>query len=83
VAKIFKRCPCPEAQWGTCPHQWVVRYRTTGGTPASHGVRMSPNRVTAIGPSSPARSLSGTRGHARRAAASQAIAPAFALASFG
>jgi excisionase family DNA binding protein len=31
VAKIFKRCPCPEGQWGTCPHQWVVRYRTTGG----------------------------------------------------
>jgi integrase len=31
VAKIFKRCPCPEDQWGNCPHQWVVRYRTTGG----------------------------------------------------
>jgi len=31
VAKIFKRCPCPEDQWGSCPHQWVVRYRTTGG----------------------------------------------------
>ena len=31
MAKIFKRCPCPEGQWGTCPHQWVVRYRTTGG----------------------------------------------------
>jgi integrase-like protein len=31
VAKIFKRCPCPEGQWGACPHQWVVRYRTTGG----------------------------------------------------
>jgi hypothetical protein len=33
VAKIFKRCccPCPEDQWDNCPHQWVVRYRTTGG----------------------------------------------------
>jgi hypothetical protein len=31
VAKIFKRCPCPEGQWATCSHQWVVRYRTTGG----------------------------------------------------
>jgi integrase len=31
VAKIFKRCPCPEDQWDSCLHQWVVRYRTTGG----------------------------------------------------
>jgi integrase len=31
VAKIFKRCPCPEDQRDSCPHQWVVRYRTTGG----------------------------------------------------
>jgi integrase len=31
VARIFKRCPCPEDQWESCPHQWVVRYRTTGG----------------------------------------------------
>ena len=31
VAKIFKRCACPEDQWDSCPHQWVVRYRTTGG----------------------------------------------------
>jgi integrase len=31
VAKIFKRCHCPEEQWESCPHQWVVRYRTTGG----------------------------------------------------
>jgi site-specific recombinase XerC len=31
VAKIFKRCSCPEDQWDNCPHQWVVRYRTTGG----------------------------------------------------
>jgi len=31
VARIFKRCPCPEDQWANCPHQWVVRYRTTGG----------------------------------------------------
>ncbi len=31
VARIFKRCPCPEEHWEDCPHQWVVRYRTTGG----------------------------------------------------
>ena len=31
MARIFKRCPCPEDQWEQCPHQWVVRYRTTGG----------------------------------------------------
>ena len=31
VAKIFKRCPCPEDQWDSCPHRWVVRYRTAGG----------------------------------------------------
>lgn len=31
VAKIFKRCVCPEDRWDSCPHQWVVRYRTTGG----------------------------------------------------
>ena len=31
MARIFKRCPCPEDQWESCPHQWVVRYRTTGG----------------------------------------------------
>ncbi len=31
VARIFKRCPCPEGEWGSCLHQWVVRYRTTGG----------------------------------------------------
>jgi integrase len=31
VAKIFKRCPCPEEAWGSCLHQWVIRYRTTGG----------------------------------------------------
>jgi integrase len=29
VARIFKRCDCGE--WEGCPHQWVVRYRTTGG----------------------------------------------------
>jgi integrase len=29
VAKIFKRCNCGD--WDGCPHQWVVRYRTTGG----------------------------------------------------
>jgi integrase len=31
MARIFKRCPCPEERWTGCPHQWVVRYRTTGG----------------------------------------------------
>ncbi len=31
VARILKRCPCPEDQWQACPHQWVVRYRTAGG----------------------------------------------------
>jgi hypothetical protein len=31
VAKIFKRCSCPEDQRDSCPYQWVVRYRTTGG----------------------------------------------------
>ena len=31
VAKIFKRCLCPEKAWASCLHQWVVRYRTTGG----------------------------------------------------
>ena len=29
VARIFKRCDCGD--WDGCPHQWVVRYRTTGG----------------------------------------------------
>lgn len=31
MARIFKRCPCPDDQWARCPHQWVVRYRTIGG----------------------------------------------------
>ena len=31
MARILKRCPCPEDQWQACPHQWVVRYRTAGG----------------------------------------------------
>ena len=31
MARIFKRCPCPEDWWESCPHPWVVRYRTTGG----------------------------------------------------
>ena len=31
MARILKRCPCPEEQWESCPHQWVVRYRTAGG----------------------------------------------------
>ena len=35
VARIFKRCSCSEDQWDSCPHQWVVRYRTTGGRSSS------------------------------------------------
>jgi len=31
VARILKRCPCPEEQQKQCPHPWVVRYRTAGG----------------------------------------------------
>ena len=31
MARIFKRCACPEDQWENCPHPWVVRYRTTSG----------------------------------------------------
>ena len=31
MARIFKRCPCPEDQQDRCPHPWVVRYRTAGG----------------------------------------------------
>jgi integrase len=31
MAKILKRCDCPEIRWKSCPHAWVVRYRTTGG----------------------------------------------------
>jgi integrase len=29
VARIFKRCDCGDPD--SCPHPWVVRYRTTGG----------------------------------------------------
>jgi hypothetical protein len=31
VARIFKRCSCPDGQQYRCPHPWVVRYRTAGG----------------------------------------------------
>jgi integrase len=31
MARILKRCECPEQAWDRCPHQWVVRYRTAGG----------------------------------------------------
>src|SRR5690242_845452 len=31
MARIFKRCPCPEQAQDRCPHPWVVRYRTAGG----------------------------------------------------
>lgn len=31
MARILKRCACPEEEWRICPHQWVVRYRTAGG----------------------------------------------------
>lgn len=31
MATVLKRCGCPETDWKTCPHAWVVRYRTLGG----------------------------------------------------
>ena len=31
MARIYKRCDCPERDWRWCPHAWVVRYRTPGG----------------------------------------------------
>ena len=31
MARIYKRCDCPEGDWRWCPHAWVVRYRTPGG----------------------------------------------------
>jgi integrase len=31
MAKILKRCDCPERAWKTCLHSWVVSYRTPGG----------------------------------------------------
>jgi hypothetical protein len=31
MATVLKRCGCPELNWRTCPHAWVVRYRTLGG----------------------------------------------------
>ncbi len=31
MARIYKRCNCPEPTWRSCPHAWVVRYRTPGG----------------------------------------------------
>jgi integrase len=31
VARILKRCDCDEESWKSCPHAWVVRYRTAGG----------------------------------------------------
>lgn len=31
MARIYKRCNCPEPIWRSCPHAWVVRYRTPGG----------------------------------------------------
>ena len=35
MARIYKRCDCPEPTWRSCSHAWVVRYRTPGGR-ASH-----------------------------------------------
>jgi hypothetical protein len=35
IARIYKRCDCPEPTWRSCPHAWMVRYRTPGGR-ASH-----------------------------------------------
>jgi hypothetical protein len=31
MATVLKRCQCPEQTWKSCPHSWVVRYRTPGG----------------------------------------------------
>lgn len=31
MATVLKRCACPEQKWKSCPHSWVVRYRTPGG----------------------------------------------------
>src|SRR5260370_9589887 len=31
MARIHKRCNCQEPTWRSCPHAWVVRYRTPGG----------------------------------------------------
>ena len=31
MARIYKRCECPERAWKSCAHAWVVRYRTPGG----------------------------------------------------
>ncbi len=33
MARILKRCPCPEDQWESCPHQWQ-----RAGTAAGFGV---------------------------------------------
>ena len=43
MARILKRCDCGEDQWKTCPHPWLVRYRTTGG-------RASRQREQSFGP---------------------------------
>jgi hypothetical protein len=31
MASVIKRCVCPQPVWSSCPHSWVVRYRTDGG----------------------------------------------------
>jgi integrase len=31
MAQIVKRCECPRARWGKCPHSWTVRWWGTDG----------------------------------------------------
>lgn len=31
MAQIVKRCGCPRAKWGKCPHSWTVRWWGTDG----------------------------------------------------
>jgi integrase len=31
MAQIVKRCDCPRARWGKCPHSWTVRWWGTDG----------------------------------------------------
>jgi integrase len=44
MARIFKRCDCPESKWRSCPHAWVVRYRTPGGRASSQRERSFANK---------------------------------------
>jgi integrase len=44
MARIFKRCDCPDSKWRSCPHAWVVRYRTPGGRASSQRERSFANK---------------------------------------